>query len=585
MKRLLILLISIGIALSQSADYDESDILDAPDAIQYLDELFDQLFQSFSITTADSLALYVHGYSPRATSTILEWQELHENERSFSSLRRKLEGNDKILLDDDIEKETWQTQTYFRQRMQYSESLSGWRILNKGRVRSVWGDFHVIAEQDPGEAQLTDHKALSFFTTTVPGFDHMIIGDFHVSLGKGMVLNQQGSRMNLNPGSLNGNNLISIRPHYSSREVDFFRGIAGGFTRENLSAFLFLSRRIATGSGAGSAFIEDADGMHPLGKDLQHQMLTHAGMAWESSLRIIRLFGATLFDPSDERLFSQEFGISAKLGETHLLQLHADGLIPNDSRMIFGWTYSTKPMVLAIQHRRFRSMRELESGHLFTRLGSSATNEEGISARFQLRPTKGLQIRYALENALSIQLFSLGDLRSIQEHRIQLIRRLNTGSIQLDISNKRESPAIQGNVWNDQFIQTATNKGALSFVRRYPSQLDYRVNLKVAFENAQSGFLVQQRLIQDVGKWRWSLGYVRFFISDYKVRLSIYESGLAESFSFYTAYDDGERWFIYLKHQVLSYLEMELKISQTSTFNNADEAKQLAWGFQLSIVL
>jgi len=69
------------------------------------------------------------------------------------------------------------------------------------------------------------------------------------------------------------------------------------------------------------------------------------------------------------------------------------------------------------------------------------------------------------------------------------------------------------------------------------------------------------------------------------MRLSIYETSVAESFSFYTAFDDGDRWFLYLKQQTLNWFDMEMKLVQTRSFDAPVVHKQLAISLQMSVVL
>ena len=97
--------------------------------------------------------------------------------------------------------------------------------------------------------------------------------------------------------------------------------------------------------------------------------------------------------------------------------------------------------------------------------------------------------------------------------------------------------------------------------------------------------MIQQRLTWEKGSWKWATGYVRFSIPDYTMRLSVYETSVAESFGFYTAFDDGDRWFLYLKQQLVNWFHIELKLVQTRSFEHASLPKQLAFSLQMSVVL
>lgn len=585
MKTLVLMMLVTGTLFPQAPDPEELETLDTPDALQYVDELLDQLFQPFNLVLADSTALAAHGYSGSAISVILQWQQREESKRNVRVLKHGLKGRDKTLLAVDLERTTWQNQTLIRQRMEYSASLSGWRILNKSRIRTSWGNVYVLTEQDPGEEHLVDHGIISLSTTVFPWFDRLILGDYHINLGRGMILNQQGVRSSMDPRSLGPGEVVSIRPHFSTRETDFYRGLAGTFSQNNWKGTLFVSRRVAMGKAQGNGFSEDSDGIHPAGKALQYQTFSHAGLALETTFRALRFFGSLVYDPMHETAFRGEYGLSSDIFGSHSIQIHTDRLDPQASRMIASWSYASESLVTALQYRRYLSMQDIRSGNVPAWLGSSAVNETGISTRIQLRPIKGLQLRYGLNTSRHVALRSYADLGSIQEHRAQISSRSSLGRIQLDLVKKLEKPVFSGDVWTGQVKSTTTIKNAVSYTIEFADDLQYWVNLKSAYEKPYSGLLMQQRLSGKKGAWKWSIGHVRFSIPDYAVRLSIYETSLAESFSFYTAFDDGQRWFFYLKHQGLEYLDLEFKITQTSSDNDMAESKQLSGGFQMSIVL
>jgi len=280
-----------------------------------------------------------------------------------------------------------------------------------------------------------------------------------------------------------------------------------------------------------------------------------------------------------------ELGLNGALNDAHYIQAFTNGLDLNDSRILITWTYSTKPLVLSLQYRRYCSDSESSTAAVPTLLGSSASNEGGLSARIQLRPSKTIRIRYALEAGSSVKIKSCFDYRSIQHHKIQFMRKLNHGECQLDFSRRLEQPIIQGDVWNAHFTQAEIYKEALSLLHQFSPNLSYRVNLKAALAGHETALLVQQRLSSTQGLWKWTIGYTRYVVPDYALRLSIYETSVAESFSFYTCYDDGDRWFLYLKQQTLNWFDLELKLDQTRSFDPLILSKQLALSFQMSVVL
>ena len=581
---ILILLCSLH-AFPQTGIDLGNEALDDPDENQYLEQLLATLFQRVILETADSSVLEARGYSQQAIALILNWQQQKGRKGSRNWLSKQFEDEDLMLLTQDLKNEAESTQIQLRQRIQYSPGLAGWRILNKGRLWNQWGSVNILTEQDPGESQLTDHSIVTVNSFSVPHFDNIILGDFHVKWGGGLILNQQGTRLSLNPKSLLHKNLLAMRPHYSSRETDYYQGLATCFSIKNIQGAAFFSDREMKGLGIRHEFKEDADGIHPAGKWFDTNRTKSLGLALKTHVLKIQLYGSALFNPAVNPGLVYELGFSRSLSVSHQIQVFTNSLSVRAHRLLLAWSYSTKPLNLSAQYRRYHTDSLSPSGSLSTLLGSSALNEEGFSVRAQIKPTKKVQIRYALETGNSVELQSYCNYRTIQHHKVQFVRKLNGGVCQIDFSRKREQALWEGDIWNGHITQRTISKGAVSLLHHFSSDLKYRVNLKSAYMGKASALLVQQRIYGSRGNWKWTLGYVRYAVPDYTLRLSIYETSVAESFSFYTCYDDGDRWFLYVKQQAREWFNLELRLVQTHSFDDLIAPKQLALSFQMSVVL
>jgi len=526
--KFLIFILAIFTQLANSQDVEE---LDDPDETQYFDQLLEKLFSTYSLETTD------------------------------------------------------QMQSQLRQRIQYSSSLQGWRVVNKGRVWNNYGHLTILTEQDPGENRLTDHAVLSLSSGSVPGFDDLILGDFHVNWGGGLILNQQGSRMSLNPRSLMRWKQLSMRPHYSTREINYFRGVAGRFSFNSTQGSVFASRRQARGSWDDEVFKEDADGIHPSGKFYEVHHVDALGIALQTQASMFRIYSALLYHPVESRQLQYEIGLSKSSTGSHSYQLYFNSFDVDDQRFLVSWMYATKPVVFSMQYRRHLSLMDISSGDVSSNLGSAAINEAGLSFRAQIRPIKKIQVRYALETGHPAHPRSYEDYRTIYQHKLQVSRRNTKGLFQFDYSQKRESSLLGGSIWDNQLTQQDLTKMAVSMIRYYSSEIKYRVNLKSAFWGGNFGVLLQQRLSGDIGGWSWSLGYTRYIIPTFLMRLSIYETSVAESFGFYTAYDDGDRWFAYLKQQAHENIDLELKVTRTRSFHTNVGPEKIALSLQMSVKL
>ena len=582
MRQVLVLFLIPLMICSQYTEPLDDNELDDPDENRYLDELLTAIFQPHSIETADSNTLFNQGYSMEAIGEILDWQG---SGRDIQHLRKKIHGPDLVLLKSDLKQETQQTQIQLRQRIQYSPSLKGWRILNKGHLQNRWGSLAILSEQDPGEQELTDHTIVSLSSQSIPWVDHLIIGDYHVSWGGGLILNQQGSRLSLNPGSLLRPRQSTIRPHYSSREIDYFRGVASSFSIGDTHGSAFISSRRVAGARHEDEFTDDGDGIHPVGRVLDYRQANNIGLALERFASGILIYVSTVYNPYVNKDLGYELGLSSNVSSSQKIQIYTNSIDLNNHRMIGTWAYHSPTLQVSLQLRHYSTDEIIALGAIPTLLGSSASNEKGFSVRAQLYPINKLRIRYAVDTSVPTALYTAQDYRTIQQHKIQIIWKLTAGVFQLDLSKKNDLQNLVGDSWDGDLSNRRLTKGAVSITHLFPHRLQYRLNMKTAFQQNESAFLVQQRLSQEKGHWKWGIGYVRFDIPEYAVRLSVYETSVAESFGFYTAYDDGDRWFLYLKQRVDDWFQMELKVVRTRSFEIPLLLKQLALSLQMSIVL
>ncbi|NQV43248.1 MAG: hypothetical protein HQ506_12930 [Candidatus Marinimicrobia bacterium] len=582
MRPIIFLLMLNLIAYPQYPGALEEDELDDPDDTQYLDQLLTTIFQPFSMETADSSSLLEHGYSTEAVMAILDWQGSGGN---LQILQRKIHGGDLTLLKNDLKQGSQKTQIHLRQRMQYSPSLNGWRVLNKGHLHNRWGSVVLLSEQDPGERDLTDHSIVALSSQSIPWLDHLVIGDFHVSWGGGLILNQQGSRLSLNPGSLLRSKQSTIRPHYSSREVDYFHGIASSFSFGEAQGSAFISSRLVAGTMHGDQFTEDGDGIHPTGRILEYRRTNDLGFALETVASGMLIYGSTLYSPHASKHLAYELGLSTELGGSQKIQIYSNSLDLSNHRILGAWAYHSPALKVSLQLRHFTSDQIHSPGAIPTLMGAAASNEKGLSVRAQLRPTNKVQIRYAIDTGFSIDFHSSQDYRAIQQHKLQVNWKMAAGVFQVDFSQKNDRHNVVADNWAGELSNRRLTKVALSTTHLFLPRLRYGINVKSAFAQKESSFLVQQRLFWVKGNWTWAMGYVRFFIPDYTMRLSVYETSVAESFGFYTAFDDGDRWFVYLKQQVVNWFLLELKLVQTRSFEIPILPEQLALSLQMSIVL
>lgn len=579
MRSILLLLLLCSQMFSQTPLADESE---EPDENAYVSELFAKIFQPLDLKSVDSIELQRRGFSETAIHMVLDWQHKGTSLAGQKRLKRNFSGRDKQLF---VQFSQLGSGYIFRQRLQYSPSLEGWRILNKSRVFRPWGTFIMLFEQDPGESRLNDHAILSASIQKLPFLKELIIGSFNISWGGGSLLNQQGYRSSLAPNSLLYPSQIRVRPHYSSREIDYFKGMAGVWETERIRGTVFISHRTALGTGSHEDFREDSDGIHPSGKSYDSMSLEVAGVAGEYDFSTASLFTALLVDRQQLSGAGLEAGLTWRITPSQNFQGYVTGRLGSVERAQLTWAYRTPEIQLAIQFRNYFTEVPLASGATLSMLGSSASNETGISIRTQIRPIKGSRIRYAMDTGASYLMESLSAGVSVRQHKVQFILDRPQRQWQLDGSHKREGPVILSDDWEPEFGSITISKQSISLLEKIVPGLQYRLNLKTAHSQGQRSYLIQQRTLLSKDAWKGGVGYTRYAIPNAQLRISTYESSLVESFSFFTAFNDGERWFFYLNQTTREWIDLELKIASTRTNDENSFPGQVEISFQMSIVL
>lgn len=585
MRIIILTLLSLSLIFPQSDSESGYESVSDPDEQHHINTLLTSLFHPFNLETADSIQLSSKGFSSSAVDLLLEWQKNGNDIKQLRQLRKRLDKDDLALLNGTVQSKRNTSGLMFRQRLQYSVSLQGWRIVNKGRIKNGLGSLVFLFEQDPGEYAIADHSILTLSLDHLPNMQRLIIGDFHVSWGGGLLLNQKGNRPGLNPTSLVRQSRLTLTPHYSTRETNYFHGFAAEWDNHRSQAIAFLSRRSTRGSLQAGIFHEDSDGIHPSGKSFELKAYDNFGFAATTQLSQFQFYLGVLANEETRWKNGVELGIQLDLNPAQLFQIFIDSLSFRGSRSIVNWKYKSKTIEFAAQHRLISSQNSGSENSILFLLGSRAPSERGLSLRLQLKPRKQLKLLYSLDIAKSADVLSLSDIRQIIWHKAQVIHKVKHRVWQFDANVKVDGPQMSDEVWGSNIQHIKISKFAISLSENLSPMLRYRINLKTGFSEEQYSVLIQQRIVAYYDLLKVAIGYARYVVPLHDLRLSIYESGLAESFNFFTAYDDGQRWFIYIKYHNNDRVETEFRVVQSQSFQVPETAKQVGVAFQLSVVL
>lgn len=140
--------------------------------------------------------------------------------------------------------------------------------------------FGFVGEKDPGEVFWgADHKGFDFnsihFTLRHIGIlESVYLGDYRVSFGQGLVVNTDFS-LGKTADVINiGKKTSGIKRHFSTNEVNFFRGSAVSLKLNQCRIQLFYSRRMPDATADSTTiFTFKTDGYHRIPSDLnkRHQ--------------------------------------------------------------------------------------------------------------------------------------------------------------------------------------------------------------------------------------------------------------------------------------------------------------------------
>ncbi|NQV14522.1 hypothetical protein HQ531_03615 [bacterium] len=579
----LCLIFTLGVGQSETG-LDQDEMSD-PDEQNYINGILAALFYPLNLELADTMQLVSRGFSQSAIDILLQWQREGGNTKQFERLQKQLRSEDLKLLEGTLQSRQNQSSVLFRQRMQYSASLEGWRILHKGRIQNEIGSLVFLMEQDPGEKNLTDHSVFTLSSDRIPRVGSLLVGDFHITWGGGLLLNQQRGRSGLTPSSLQKNFKLALTPHYSTRETNYFHGVAAKWQNNLMQGVAFISNRWALGHYNQENFSEDSDGIHPAGKLYDSKSLDAVGMAGIIKFSKIQLYLASLQNGHLQQDLGVELGVQFELNPRHQFQVFVDSPNYYKAKSLANWRYKTRAFEFAVQHRYYRSLLVQSEGSVLALLGSNAESEKGLSVRLLVRPRKYIIMLYSLDVGTSAQLRSLSDTRQVIWHKAQFRYRIPQREWQLDLNVKDDGPQIPDDIWEDEIQHLQIAKFAVSLSEKLTPALRYRLNIKTAIQKEEQSILIQQRILINYHNSNAAIGYSRYSIPSYLLRLSTYESGLAESFNFFTAYDDGQHWFIYLKYVKNELIELEFRVAQMQGFQFPGLSKQLEYGFQLSVVL
>jgi len=465
-----------------------------------------------------------------------------------------------------------------RQRLSHSSSSSGWTVLNKARYMQQGLSLSILLEQDPTEAKLADHQVITLSTESMLGLSQLIVGDFQARWGMGYLYDQPGRRRSLAASSLVSQTSLKLRPHFSTSETGFFRGLAFSKQLPGLTIMGFGSQRMILGKFSSDGFKVDSDGKHPSKDAFSGQRERALGAAalvsswgWDVYL------AGMLKVPGSLR---GEWGIRRENESWGLLQTGGDFL----DNYFIAWNYASRRLRLSTQFRRQQDAEGATGVSPFSSLATTGNTEYGFSTRLQLYPWRNIAIRFALDQDLHQSDTRISGLEDSQRKNLELVFKSPTRKLKLEYGQQVQIELTPADRWQSLSASRPIHKVGFRLDQDLSRNGRYVLVGKTARQDQQCSYLIQQVIKVRRGAFRADLGYALYQIDDFYLRIGAYESSPLESFGFFTAYDDGQRFSCYVSYQKDPAI-LELKLARATQFALQDEGEVLLLNFQLSIVL
>lgn len=468
----------------------------------------------------------------------------------------------------------------------------------KGQLQ--WG---VVLEKDPGEKWWNpgqhgiDYSSFHFVAKDAKRKNLCLFGDYNVRFGQGLVCGSSFS-MGKNTSGLSPEMTgSSIRRHFSSSEVGFFRGVALQLTlkpfqlEENqlgLDLSAFLSKRRLDANVENGVFTTVYEtGLHRNGKELETQnLLGQTVFGGHLGIRKLHVaFGLTLVTWFHDGIggYPGQVWNVFKSNWDHGGNLSADFRVVVNRFLIFGEMaldqhghdallagFTLKPyprMALSMLARKYSPNYQALFGNAFSE-GTSVNNEEGLYASTEVQLAKRLRFTGYLDVFRFPWLnFGVNAPSWGRDLALELSSTFGRNGLvkwMIKSKMKEKSPSdetipispLSSGVKTQMRLQIIQRQGFFSM----KTQLHYTTYR--ADRHADAGFA----LAQDLGIESITMGLsvvlhaVLFHTETWENRIYLWEKDLPGSFSMPMLYGKGSRLSLCAKYE-FKKLEIQIKVS------------------------
>ena len=484
---------------------------------------------------------------------------------------------------------SWYNRFVSRQAAQ--ESWLGQPVQWQFRIRHQYPDRLSLgfqAEKDAGEKSglAGDHQSYHIqLIRPLKGLDQVILGDYKVSWGQGLLVFQgyhsQGS------GAGAGRSAQPFRPHTGMDEHHFFRGIAiAGTIRSGLRAHAFYSLRSLdanlnqTDHGTVASSIPKG-GLHRTTSEAGYRHVLPARTAglrleWEKSGQKVGFQGiwggfAHPLDPPLNYYNRQDFRGSSLWNGSFDHELQFGNLY------LFGeWAYGGNTSFAALQGMQLSLGKNFQLSLLYRNYAIDYQSLYGnaYAQTSKMANEKGLlwQLRWSPISQLRVEAST-----DLWHHRGPVYRERGPSGGQqqhLRISYQKRKQYMAYLLLESQLTQTNLYRLRLHLETQLSPDWEYRIRFNAGKAGvARYGSALQQDLLyRPAGKkWHFTGRIALIHTPDYDLRFYSYENGLLNQFSIAPYYGKGIKSYLNIRYKGLRNTTIEAGINHLARPSGAPE--------------
>lgn len=481
------------------------------------------------------------------------------------------------------------------------------------RIQYTYKDYlkiGFVAEKDHGETLFPksdtikkgfDYYSGHFFLKNIGSFKQIAIGDYHVQFGQGLTL-WSGFTMGKTPGSIvMRKRADALRPHASSNEYAFMRGIATTLGIGNFQVTVFYSNRKQDANVLPSDSISQVEdivsalqqsGYHRVPSEIADKnAIREMALGGHAEYRAERYrVGATLFHVDYSKEFEQNSELYKKFypnqnPNTYLgldysfnykkltLYGEASKQLNAGTAVLQGMTFSPDPRIaFAIIYRNYQKNYQNNFSAAFGE-SSANTNEKGLYLGMMSTLSKKITVNTYADLFRYVWMRYRVDAPSGgQEYAIQLTYTISRrgdiiGSYRhlvnpINTTTESQNTNIIKETTRDYF-RLQLNYQALQWLKLQSRvELTYRIQ---ASNEDEKGYMIYQgfQIKPESKKWTLNCRYSLFDTDSYDTRLYAYENDVPYAFSVPAFSGKGSRFYIFYTTELNERITLMLRYGST----------------------